>query len=137
KAHSAGVVHRDIKPDNIFLHQTPEGEIVKILDFGIAKLMDERVGTDFKLPTATSQLVGTPTYISPERFDGKPYDGRSDVYSLGIMIYEMLCGRIPFPGGDAGVWSIMMQHLSQPPTPLRELNVEIPETVEKIVMRTL
>src|SRR5206468_3869308 len=97
----------------------------------------ERAGTDFNSPTATSRLVGTPAYIAPERFDGKPYDGRSDVYSLGIMLYEMLAGRTPFRGGDAGVWSIMMQHLSQPPVSLRELNPEIPEAIEKIVMQTI
>src|SRR5207253_10978650 len=91
EAHKVGIIHRDIKPDNIFLHQTKDGEIVKVVDFGIAKLLDEDSG-DLQKLTVAGGIIGTPTYMSPERLSKKPYDGRSDVYSLGIMMYEMLTG---------------------------------------------
>ena len=90
-AHAAGIVHRDIKPDNIMLHQTPGGEVVKVLDFGIAKLLGPEPQNVTQM-TANNELVGTPFYMAPERLDGREYDGRSDVYSVGILLYEMLAG---------------------------------------------
>jgi HAMP domain-containing protein len=137
KAHEAGIIHRDIKPDNVFLHKIPEGETVKVVDFGIAKLMDTGAGLDIKDLTATGAIIGTPTYTAPERFEDKPYDGRADVYSLGIMMYEMLCGQVPFAQGDGGMLAIMVQHIMKNPPPLRSINPNIPEAVETIIMRTL
>jgi serine/threonine protein kinase/ligand-binding sensor domain-containing protein len=137
KAHAAGIIHRDIKPDNIFLHQSPEGEIVKVVDFGIAKLMDTRSGQDIKDLTATGRIIGTPNYMSPERFEGKQYDGRSDVYSLGVMIYQMLSGQLPFSAEEGGFAAVMMKHLTQAPPPLRGINPDISEAIEAAVMRAL
>jgi ligand-binding sensor domain-containing protein/serine/threonine protein kinase len=137
KAHSAGIVHRDIKPDNIFLHRNEHQEIVKVVDFGIAKLMESTGSLDVKSLTGTGGIIGTPTYMSPERLDGKPYDGRSDVYSLAVVIYEMLCGRVPFQIDSRGVFGLVQMHLTKEPQPLRELNPNIPEEVEALVMRAL
>ncbi|MEW6735857.1 MAG: protein kinase [Acidobacteriota bacterium] len=137
KAHSAGIVHRDIKPDNIFLHRSTEGEIVKVVDFGIAKLMDTNSDMDKRNLTATGGLVGTPVYMSPERLGHKAYDGRSDVYSLGVMLYEMLCGKPPFLPNESGNLGVMMKHMTQPPPPLRQFNHNIPEELEKVVMNAL
>jgi serine/threonine-protein kinase len=86
-AHAAGVVHRDIKPSNVFLHQTAHGEMPKILDFGIAKIVREAaLGQSL---TVDGSLLGTPAYMAPERFRRGPYGPKSDVYSLGAMLYEM------------------------------------------------
>jgi hypothetical protein len=137
QVHEVGIVHRDIKPDNIFLHQTAQGEVVKVVDFGIAKPMTQTSGMDIKNLTATGGFIGTATYMSPERFEGKQYDGRSDVYSLGVMLFEMLCGRVPFLPGDAGQVGVVMQHLMQQPPSLREFNPTVPETIEAVVMRAL
>lgn len=137
KAHSMGIIHRDIKPDNIFLHQTPEGEVVKVLDFGIAKLIDENLSLNLKNLTGHGGLMGTPVYMAPERFQLKPYDGKIDVYSVGVMLYEMLCGQPPFDTLDGNYYSLMTQHLTEAPTPLRQLNRNIPEKLETIVLKAL
>ncbi|MEW6732712.1 MAG: two-component regulator propeller domain-containing protein [Acidobacteriota bacterium] len=137
KAHAAGIVHRDIKPENIFLHQSPEGEVVKVVDFGIAKLMDVRASVNLKNLTPAGRLIGTPTYMAPERFDGEHYDGRSDVYSLGVMLYEMFCGRPPFLPGSGGPLALMMSHLTQPPPPLTNFNPNISPALAAVVMAAL
>ncbi|MEW6734540.1 MAG: FIST N-terminal domain-containing protein, partial [Acidobacteriota bacterium] len=137
KAHEAGIVHRDIKPDNIFLHQTKEGEIVKVVDFGIAKFMD--TSSEFALTNLQTMdgVVGTPTYMSPERLNNKPYDGKSDVYSIGIVIYEILCGRVPFDPSISGIGKVIAMHLNAKPKSLRAHKADIPEAVESIVMQAL
>ncbi|MFO0578593.1 MAG: protein kinase [Polyangia bacterium] len=96
-AHAAGVIHRDIKPENIFLHQASSGEVVKVLDFGIAELrgLDQPSLTRLTHPDL---VIGTALYIAPERLRGVPYDGRSDVYSVAVMLYEMLHGHPPCAG---------------------------------------
>jgi ligand-binding sensor domain-containing protein len=137
KAHSMGIVHRDIKPDNIFLHYGQEGEVVKVVDFGIAKLMESTGSVEIKNLTATGGILGTPTYIAPERIQNQPYDGRSDVYSLGVVLYEMLCGQLPFESISGNVWSIIHMHLKETPRPPREVNPTIPEAVEALILRTL
>jgi serine/threonine protein kinase len=120
-AHAQEIIHRDLKPDNIFLHLAEGGEpsrpIVKVLDFGIAKLMG-RVG-EGGTKTRTGQLLGTPMYMSPEQCRGAgQVDSRSDIYSLGCIMYELLCGRPPFL--DEGFGDLIIAHVSQPPPePLR------------------
>jgi ligand-binding sensor domain-containing protein len=136
EAHRAGIIHRDIKPDNIFLHKTKDGEVVKVLDFGIAKLLDQETGDTLKL-TVGGGVIGTLTYMSPERLSKSPYDGRSDVYSLGIMMYEMLCGHVPFDPDWDGLAAVVMMHLKEDPEPLRALDPDIPEEMEAIVFRAL
>ncbi|HET7293966.1 MAG TPA: response regulator [Vicinamibacteria bacterium] len=133
-AHEAGLVHRDIKPDNVFLHRTPRGdEMVKVLDFGIAKLIG-----DVEEPlshTLTRNLVGTPSYVCPERLSGLDYDGRADTYSVGVMLYQMLSGRLPFPLPRANAFAAALAAIQREPPPLSD--VELPTEVETLVMRAL
>jgi hypothetical protein len=137
EAHAMGIIHRDIKPSNIFLHHTKEGEIVKVVDFGIAKLVSDTLNPEFLSLTETGALLGTPVYMSPERLSNKPYDGHADIYSLGVMIYEMLCGCLPFQSSTENYWSVVLMHLTHTPTLPRRINPEIPEKLEAVVMRSL
>jgi serine/threonine protein kinase/HAMP domain-containing protein len=134
KAHAAGIIHRDIKPDNIFLHYAPEGEVVKVVDFGIAKLMKASGGKNL---TATGGIIGTPAYMAPERLANQNYDGRADVYSLGVMLYEMVCGQAPFSSEDETIWSLVMRRLSSELPSPRNFNAEIPTEMETIIIRSL
>jgi hypothetical protein len=112
EAHMVGLVHRDLKPHNIFLNQVPGDEsVVKVLDFGIAK----RLGTNL---TGTGQSFGTPAYMSPEQAQNKPIDGRSDLYSLGVVLYHCVTGRCPFVGENP--LAVMLSHVSDPPPNLRQ-----------------
>ena len=129
EAHEVGILHRDIKPANVFLHRTRIGETVKILDFGIAKLAD--VGQSL---TVEGGIVGTPAYMAPERFRGAVLDGKSDVYSLGVMLYQMLSGRLPFDAPDADLLAVAMMHLNEEPPPLRS---GVPPSVEGVVRAAL
>lgn len=137
EAHRAGIIHRDIKPDNIFLHQSAEGEIVKVVDFGIAKLSGENTAENFQNLTASGLIIGTPNYMSPERFKGVPLDGRADVYSLGVTLYEMLCGVFPYPDCGNEFMSLVMAHLQAEPTPLQTFLPDLPAEIEKCVLKTL
>lgn len=132
-AHEAGVIHRDIKPDNIFLHNAREGEeIVKVVDFGIAKLVGEASTRGVPL-TIDGQMIGTPEYLAPERLLGKPYDGRSDIYSLGCMLYEMLTGSVPFVANKEAPWLVATFHVGVDPHPLTEIDPTIPLSVADLV----
>lgn len=138
EAHRAGIIHRDIKPDNIFLHKVYEGEIIKVVDFGIAKFLDRNSGMiDLDNLTIQGIVLGTPVYMAPERFSNVPYDGRSDVYSVGVMFYQMLCGHPPFEMGGGGIFTLAILHLSEPPQMLRQIDENIPMEIEDIVKRTL
>ncbi|MBL8149068.1 MAG: protein kinase [Blastocatellia bacterium] len=137
KAHSSAIVHRDIKPDNIFLHKSGEGEVVKVVDFGIAKLQEDSASINIQNLTEAGSLLGTPAYMAPERLEEKPYDGKADVYSVGIMLYQMLTGKVPFQPESGGFWAIMVLHISQPPTPIREVEPNISTDVEAVVMQAL
>jgi serine/threonine protein kinase len=117
-AHAAAVVHRDIKPSNIFLHRTSEGERPKVLDFGIAKIYDE-VGAP-GLVTLDNALLGTPAYMAPERLRHAAYGPASDVYSLGVVLYEMLSGALPWPiSSSAPMALVALRGDDEPPPPLR------------------
>lgn len=135
-AHDNGLIHRDVKPDNVFLHKTPGGEeLVKVVDFGIAKLM----GLDAIRPdlTGTAGLVGTPSYMAPERFGAAPYDARSDVYSVGVTLFEMITGRLPFPHDGRPVFDVVLRQLTAAPPEVGALNPLVPEAAARAVMRCL
>ncbi|MBX7220690.1 MAG: protein kinase [Blastocatellia bacterium] len=137
EAHRLGIIHRDIKPANIFLHRAPEGEIVKLVDFGIAKMLGEDTDEKLQNLTATGGFIGTPTYMAPERLRGQEYDGRSDVYSLGVVLYEMLCGRTPYAAGAGNPFSVVVKHLYEGIPSLRQFNPQLPVEVETIILTAL
>jgi serine/threonine protein kinase len=126
--HSRGVVHRDLKPENIMIG--PEDRI-KLIDFGIAGQEGARRLTFAKL----SQVMGTPEYISPEQVKGKRGDGRSDIYALGIMLYEMLAGKAPFQGPNP--FAIMNDRLLNNPIPPREIDPSISPQLQEIIYRAI
>jgi serine/threonine protein kinase len=125
-AHGRGVVHRDIKPANIMLG--PDGRAT-LMDFGLVRALE---GSSL---TRTGVVVGTPEYMSPEQAMGGPVDGRSDVYSLGVVVYRMLSGRVPFAGSTP--YAITYAHIHEPPPPLRRVRGDLPPAVEAAVMRAL
>jgi len=135
-AHAAGIVHRDIKPDNVFLHMADGDEIVKVVDFGIAKLLDVSAA-DIAEATRLGAVVGTPAYIAPERLLGRPYDERADIYSLGVLLYVMLTGELPFGESSNAIGEMIRLHLSETPHPLRERNAAVPEQLAETVMLAL
>jgi serine/threonine protein kinase/DNA-binding response OmpR family regulator len=136
-AHDAGIIHRDIKPENIFLHRAKGEEIVKVVDFGIAKLLGESVGSTGDRITKPGWLVGTPAYMSPERLMGQAHDGRADVYSIGVLLYEMLSGRVPVGSHASNLLSLMQLHLTATPIPLRTVEPAIPAEVADAIMWAL
>jgi eukaryotic-like serine/threonine-protein kinase len=126
--HRNGVVHRDLKPENIMLDGQDR---IKLIDFGIAGKEGARRLTFAKL----SQVMGTPDYISPEQVKGKRGDGRSDIYALGVMLYEMLTGKTPFQGPNP--FAIMNDRLMNNPIPPRELNPEISPELQEVIYRAM
>jgi serine/threonine-protein kinase len=134
-AHKAGVVHRDVKPGNILL--CPDGR-VKVADFGIAKAVEDSE-PDRPHPaealTSTGSIIGTAQYLSPEQVDGRAVDGRSDVYALGVVLYEMLCGRPPFSGETD--MAVALKHVTTAPLAPRQVRAGIPRALEDVVLRAL
>ena len=137
QAHTAGIVHRDIKPSNVFLHGTNGDQIVKVIDFGIAKLTDESQLAGSEAVTLSGMFLGTPAYMAPERVFNQPYDGRADVYSVGVMIYEMVAGRLPFERTTGGHLSLMRMHAIEQPPPLTQVATDTPPRLEEAVMRAM
>src|ERR687888_500799 len=124
-AHRHGIVHRDIKPHNVLV--SPEGRL-KVTDFGIARAGASQM-------TEVGSIIGTAQYLSPEQARGSPVDQTSDLYSVGVVLYEMLTGQVPFTGDTP--LEIAMKHLSEVPTPPSELRPEVPHDLDLVVLRAL
>lgn len=135
KAHANNIVHRDIKPDNIFLHNKNGFEVVKVVDFGIAKLQTKSESLGIQTITGTGELLGTPSYMSPERLLNKDFDGKADTYSVGVMLYQMLCGQVPFRGND--VWSTIRMQLNEEPPSMQKLNPNVSPEIEAVVLSAM
>ncbi len=130
-----GIIHRDLKPDNLFLVPDPAhpgGESVKVVDFGIAKLLGPELAASIR---TSGVVLGTPDYMSPEQCRGTKVDRRTDVYALGVILYQALCGKPPFVAESQ--IDVMMMHVAAVPKPPRELNPDIPPQLEAIVLRAL
>lgn len=134
-AHCQGVVHRDLKSDNIMLLDTMTGDHAKVLDFGIAKINEPDGAVDTNL-TAPNLVIGTPQYMSPEQCSqDSEIDARSDIYSLGVILYEMLVGHVPFTGDSATI--VMMKHLQDPVPSVLEERDDLPASVARVVARAM
>jgi serine/threonine-protein kinase len=138
EAHAQGIVHRDIKPENIFLEPRPTPDFAKVLDFGIAKIMAGEGGmSGGPALTAAGQTLGTLEYMSPEQLMGAQLDGRSDLYALGILAYELVTGALPFPAKTPG--EMITAHLkTMPPPPSRNApNRSIPPVLDAVILKLL
>jgi len=138
KAHSSGIIHRDIKPENIMV--TRDG-YVKVLDFGLSKLTEQRVSSDSEAPTQAlvntepGKVMGTTRYMSPEQARGLEVDPRSDIWSLGVVLYEALTGHLPFEGSTTT--DLLVSILEREPPPISRFNAAVPQQFERIVRKTL
>jgi serine/threonine-protein kinase len=132
-AHGAGVIHRDLKPDNVMLtHRLGDPDFVKLLDFGLAKMF----ASSSAVKTAAGVLLGTPQYMSPEACESRAtIDARTDVYALGILLFQMTTGMLPFDGESMG--EVLVKQISQLPPAPRGINPNIPPSVEQIILRCL
>ncbi|MFN2638360.1 MAG: serine/threonine-protein kinase, partial [Gemmatimonadaceae bacterium] len=126
-AHEQGIIHRDIKPQNVLIDAKGE---VKLMDFGIARMTETS-----EAMTQAGLIVGTPHYMSPEQVEGKQLDPRSDVYSIGVLMYEMLAGKRPFE--SSSLTGVLTAHIIEAPKPLIEARADIGERINAIVMRCL
>jgi serine/threonine protein kinase len=134
--HAAGVVHRDIKPENVYLvRRGSDADFIKLVDFGIARVL--QTGDVGPTTTQSGRVFGTATYISPEAATGDDTDHRSDIYSLGVLAYQLLTGELPFEGSTAG--AVLMQHVHREPPPMRSKGrgAEVPGELCAVVMRSL
>jgi serine/threonine-protein kinase len=132
-SHQRGIIHRDLKPDNVMLvSRGRQHELVKLLDFGVAKLT---LNANTTHRTQTGTVIGTPRYMSPEQCEGRKIDDRTDVYALGIVIYEMLTGRVPFVGESFG--DVLVQQIATPPLAPSAIIPQLPEHLELVVLKAL
>ena len=135
-AHELKIIHRDLKPENIMICRRLDGtEYAVVMDFGLAK--ERRAGAELQKLTATGIIMGTPEFMSPEQLRGKPLDARTDIYSLSLVIYESLTGRLPFQGRTQQ--ETMIARLRSEPVPLRRMNpdMKFPEAVEHVLIKAL
>ena len=135
-AHDHQIVHRDLKPENVMIvRRADERDHAVVMDFGLAK--ERKAGPELERLTATGIVLGTPEFMSPEQLRGKPLDGRSDVYSLALMTFEMLTGKLPFEGTSQQ--ELMIARLRSEPTPLRKVRPELkyPAAVERVLLKGL
>jgi eukaryotic-like serine/threonine-protein kinase len=135
-AHSLGIIHRDVKPGNIMLCEpTRTGAQVKLLDFGLAKNLDSQAGDPSNALTQVGAVFGTPGYLSPEQAAGVPVDARSDLYSLGVVLFEMVCCRKPFASDDQ--LEVLQAHISTPPPKASTFRPDISPALEDVIARAL
>jgi serine/threonine-protein kinase len=135
-AHELKIVHRDLKPENIMVSTQADGtEYAVVMDFGLAK--ERRAGAELQKLTATGIILGTPEFMSPEQLRGRPLDARTDIYSLGLMIYEMLTGKLPFQGRTQQ--EMMIARLRNDPIPLRKMRpeLEFSEAIERVLSKAM
>ncbi len=133
-AHELKIIHRDLKPENIMVCKRADGtEYAVVMDFGLAK--ERKAGGELEKLTATGIILGTPEFMSPEQLRGKPLDARTDIYSLALMTYEMLTGKLPFEGRTQQ--EMMIARLRNEPIPLRQRRpgMEFPEAVERVLAK--
>jgi len=129
-AHAQGIIHRDVKPANIMT--VDDGKHVKLMDFGLARRTSDMTKT-----TRTGQIVGTIAYLAPERFLSKPADVRSDLYAVGIVMYEIFTGTVPFRNDRDDLVATIFSHVHDAPTPPREINRNVPEALERVIMKAI
>jgi eukaryotic-like serine/threonine-protein kinase len=135
-AHDLHIIHRDLKPENVMLvpdSTIPTGFRAVVMDFGLAK--ERRAGSDVVKLTATGIVLGTPEFMSPEQIRGKPLDGRSDIYALAILAFELFTGQLPFTGKTSQ--ETMIARLRGAPTPLRDVKADLPGKLESVVSKCL
>ncbi len=133
-AHQLGIIHRDLKPENIMVCRRPDGtEYAVVMDFGLAK--ERKAGGELQKLTATGIILGTPEFMSPEQLRGKPLDPRTDIYSLALMTYEMLTGKLPFEGKNQQ--EMMIARLRSDPIPARNRRPELPEQVDRVLLKAM
>jgi eukaryotic-like serine/threonine-protein kinase len=136
EAHAKGIVHRDVKPENLFLARLGDGrQKIKILDFGVSKVALTGTALETANLAATSTMLGSPLYMSPEQIRSREVDHRTDIWSLGIALHELLTGRTPFHSGT--IAELVARVLEEAPQPLRELRADVPEALERVVLRCL
>ncbi len=135
-AHELDIIHRDLKPENVMICAAADGdEYAVVMDFGLAK--DREAARFLEKLTATGVVLGTPEFMSPEQLRGKPLDRRTDVYSLGLLTYEMIAGKLPFPGETQQ--DLLLARLKSHPTPIREMrpDLELPAALEEVLIKAL
>ncbi|MCA9562332.1 MAG: serine/threonine protein kinase [Myxococcales bacterium] len=134
EAHSHGIIHRDLKPDNVFIDRVGNGNLVKVLDFGIAKVNEPDGGTSREL-TQAGVVYGTPEYLSPEQAQAHPLDQRSDLYSIGVVLWELLAGELPFQGPNA--MAVLVKHAFEPTPDPNTMGVPLSEPMKEILRKAL